>query len=112
MGDYRRILDEAGHQQTPIWVTEFGWGSYDGLESDPPAGLSYMAEVDEPQQAVYTRRAFVMAQDWPGVGPLILWNLNFGPTLGSDFAESSYSLLRPDGTKRPVFEALSAAPKR
>ena len=45
------------------------------------------------------------------VGAAILWNLNFGPTLGADFAESSYSLLRPDSTKRPVYEALAAVPK-
>jgi hypothetical protein len=112
LDDYRRILEEAGHGDVPIWVTEFGWGSYDGLKRQPPEGLGYMAEVSEPQQAVYTRRAFVLAQERPGIGPLMLWNLNFGPTLGADFAESSYSLLRPDGTKRPVYVALAAAPKR
>lgn len=112
LADYRLILDEAGYDQTPIWATEFGWGSYDGLEREPPPGLAYMAEVSEPQQAVYTRRAFVMAQEMPGIGPLILWNLNFAPTLGPEFAESSYSLFRPDGTKRPVFEALAAAPRQ
>ncbi len=112
LDDYRRILDEAGHGDVSIWVTEFGWGSYDGLERMPPPGLEYMAEVSETQQAVYTQRAFVMAQERPGVGPLILWNLNFGPTLGAEFAESSYSLLRPDGTERPVYRALAAVPKR
>jgi hypothetical protein len=112
LADYRQILDGAGHGQTPIWVTEFGWGSYDGLESQPPAGLEYMAEVNEAQQAIYTRRAFEIAQDLPGVGPLILWNLNFGPTFGSGYAESAYSLLRPDGARRPVFEALATVPKQ
>lgn len=112
LSDYRRILDEAGKTQMSIWVTEFGWGSYDGLDREPPEGLSYVAEVSEPQQAIYTRRAFEMAQEQPGIGPLILWNLNFGPTFGSGFAESSYSLMRPDGARRPVYEALVAAPKR
>jgi hypothetical protein len=112
LDDYRRILDGAGYEQLPIWVTEFGWGSYDGLDRQPLEGLSYMAEVSEPQQAVYSRRAFAMAQERPGMGPLILWNLNFGPTLGSDFAESTYSLLRPDGSERPVYQALAAAPKK
>jgi hypothetical protein len=112
LADYRQILDGAGHGQTPIWVTEFGWGSYDGLESQPPAGLEYMAEVNETQQAIYTRRAFEIAQDLPNVGPLILWNLNFGPTFGAGYAESSYSLLRPDGARRPIFEALATVPKQ
>ncbi|UCG25343.1 MAG: cellulase family glycosylhydrolase, partial [Chloroflexota bacterium] len=112
LADYRQILDGAGHEQTPIWVTEFGWGSYDGLESQPPAGLEYMAEVNEAQQAIYTRRAYEIAQELPGMGPLILWNLNFGPTFGSDYAESAYSLLRPDGARRPIFEALETVPKQ
>ena len=112
LADYRQILDGSGYGQTPIWVTEFGWGSYDGLESQPQAGLEYMAEVTEAQQATYTRRAFEIAQEMPGVGPLILWNLNFGPTFGSDYAESAYSLFRPDGTRRPVFEALATVPKQ
>ena len=111
LGDYRRILDESGNENTLIWVTEFCWGSYDGLESQPPDGVAYMADVSEAQQAVYTRRAFAMAQGMNGVGPLILWNLNFGPTLGSEYVESAYGLLRPDGSRRPVFEALAAAPK-
>jgi len=110
--DYRRILDEAGYSQVPIWVTEFGWGSYDGLGREPPEGLNYMAEVSEPQQAIYTRRAFALAQEMPGVGPLILWNLNFGPTLGTEFVESAYSLLRPDGTWRPLYVALAEVPKQ
>ncbi|MGD8583947.1 MAG: cellulase family glycosylhydrolase [Chloroflexota bacterium] len=112
LDDYRRILEEAGYGEVPIWVTEFGWGSYDGLGRQPPEGQGYMAEVSEPQQAIYTRRAFVMAQERSGIGPLILWNLNFGPTFGADFIESSYSLLRPDGTKRPVYQALVGVPKR
>jgi hypothetical protein len=52
LDDYRRILDEAGYGDVPIWVTEFGWGSYDGLGRQPPEGLGYMAEVNESQQAV------------------------------------------------------------
>jgi hypothetical protein len=109
--DYRQLLDAAGQTETPIWVTEFGWGSYDGLEASPPPGVEYMAAVNEDQQAAYTMKAYEMGQDWPGIGPLILWNLNFAPTFGPDFVESSYSLFRPDGSARPVFNSLSSTPK-
>ncbi len=109
--DYRQLLDAAGQIETPIWVTEFGWGSYDGLNASPPPGVEYMGAVNEEQQAAYTIEAYKMAQDWPGIGPLILWNLNFAPTFGSDFVESSYSLFRPDGSARPVFDSLSSTPK-
>lgn len=109
--DYRTLLNQSGYQDIPIWVTEFGWGSYDGFGVEPPPGVEYMAAVNEQQQAVYTVRAYEMADDWPGLGPLFLWNLNFAPTFGQDYVESAYSLLGIDGSPRPVYFALSALNK-
>jgi hypothetical protein len=41
-----------------------------------------------------------------------LWNLNFGPILGTQFAESGYSVLRLDGSLRPSYLALQHAEKQ
>lgn len=109
--DYRDLLIAAGHADKPIWVTEFGWGSFEGFGGQPPAGVEFMSNVDEWQQAVYTLRAFELAQSWPWVGPMVLWNLNFGPLLGQDFSESGFSLLREDGAPRTAYRALQFAPK-
>jgi hypothetical protein len=109
--DYRSILDQNGHQTVPLWATEFGWGSYQGLGVEPPPGVEYMAYVSEWQQAQYTLRVYEMANDWPSVGPMILWNLNFGPTFGSAFVESAYSLLRPDGSSRPIYHSIASITK-
>lgn len=109
--DYRAQLEAAGHGEKAIWVTEFGWGSFEGFNGPPPVGVEFMADVDEWQQAVYTLRAFELAQQWPWVGPMMLWNLNFGPLLGRQFSESGFSLLREDGSRRPVFQALQFAEK-
>ncbi len=108
--DYREILDQAGKSNFPIWATEFGWGSYDGLGTSPPPGLEYMAYVNEQQQASYIMGALEYAQyrDW--LGPFIIWNLNFAPTFGPDFDISAYSILRPDASPRPAFNALAAIP--
>ncbi len=106
--DYREILFQSSRPEIPIWVTEFGWGSYDGLDKSPPPGVEYMGHVDEWQQASYTIRAFEKAEESAGIGPLFIWNLNFAPTFGDDFVESAYSLLRPDGSHRPVFKSVSA----
>lgn len=110
--DYRAILAGAGYPEMPLWSTEFGWASYEGLETAPPAGVEYMAHVDEWQQAAYTLRALALAQELEAGGPLFLWNLNFAPTFGNGFVESAYSLLRPDGTPRPLFLALQALETR
>jgi hypothetical protein len=70
-----------------------------------------MAAVNEGQQAAYTIRAYEMAADRPGLGPLILWNLNFAPTFGQEFVESAYSVLGLNGSPRPVYDALRVLDK-
>jgi hypothetical protein len=109
--DYRGILEESGRGDMALWATEFGWGSFDGLGAPSPEGNEYMAFVSEWQQAEYTLRAWEMGQAWEWMGPMILWNLNFGPTFDTDFAETGYSLLRPDGSLRPVYLSLQTAAK-
>jgi hypothetical protein len=104
--DYHAILEAAGQSETPIWVTEFGWGSFERLNALPPAGAEFMNDVNEWQQAVYTLRAYELADSIEWVGPMVLWNLNFGPLLGPDFSETGFSLLRPDGSRRPVYGSL------
>lgn len=111
LADYAALLREFDAADTLLWVTEFGWGSFDGFDTPPPAGAEFMANVTEWQQAVYILRAYELAHEWESVGPLILWNLNFGPLLGDRFSESGYSVLRPDGSYRPAFRALVSMPK-
>lgn len=110
--DYGDLLTEFGVIEKQLWVTEFGWGSFETFAQAPPAGAEFMNDVTEWQQATYTQRAYALAHDWPQVGPMMLWNLNFAPWLGDAFSESGYSLLRPDGTARPAFFALAALPKQ
>ncbi len=109
--DYGALLTEFGVTDKQLWVTEFGWGSFDTFTQAPPAGAEFMNDVTEWQQAAYTQRAYALAHDWPWVGPMMLWNLNFAPWLGDAFSESGYSLLRPDGSPRPAFYALVALPR-
>ncbi|MCA9945756.1 MAG: cellulase family glycosylhydrolase [Anaerolineales bacterium] len=110
--DYGSLLTEFGIAEKQLWVTEFGWGSFDSFAAEPPAGAEFMANVSEWQQAAYTQQAFALAHDWPQVGPMMLWNLNFAFWLGDAFSESGYSLLRPDGSPRPAYLALAALPKQ
>ena len=107
MRDYRALLSEFG-SDLPLWPTEFGWGSFERVADAPPPEASFMANVTEFQQASYTLRAIELAQGETAVGPVFLWNLNFGPLLGTQFSESGYSILRPDGSPRPVYLLITA----
>jgi polysaccharide biosynthesis protein PslG len=108
--DYFALLDRYGVEH-PLWVTEFGWGSVDGFDAPPVESAPFMAHTSEWEQAVYTLDAFALAHEKERMGPMILWNLNFAPLLGAAFSESGYSLLRPDGSPRPVYYALQFAPR-
>lgn len=115
--DYANLLHEFGVQKQ-LWTTEFGWGSFQGINNKlgtpepPPENALFMNDVSEKEQARYILQAFAMGQDLDTVGPMFLWNLNFGPLLGTQFSESGYSLLRPDGSKRPSYLALQNAAKK
>jgi hypothetical protein len=111
LSDFRFILDQKGYQDKPLWATEFGWGTFDGLDAAPPEDVAFMADVDESQQAAYILRSYELASQWPGIGPLFLWNLNFAPRLGSAYAESGFSILRADGTARPAYHSITTIPK-
>ncbi|MFN2135934.1 MAG: cellulase family glycosylhydrolase [Candidatus Promineifilaceae bacterium] len=116
LADYKALLTEY-QADLPLWATEFGWGSFEGLVNDrgepaePPAGAEFMLNVTEWEQAGYVLRAFELAGGDQAIGPLFLWNLNFGPLLGADYSESGYSILRPDNSRRPAYLSLEAAKK-
>jgi len=106
--DYRAILLEYGAGDKPIWVTEFGWPSMEGLNMDT-TGWEYALYVSEQQQADYLARALQIGWNTPWVGPMFVWNLNIAVIYGNSRPESAYSLLRPDGSWRPAFIALRLA---
>jgi hypothetical protein len=106
--DYRQIMVENA-DGCPIWVTEFGWPSPEGIGEMDLTGWEYGREVSEADQADYVVEAFHMGDRRPWVGPMFLWNLNLAVIWGEDNAFSAYSLLRPDGSYRPAYVALRLA---
>ena len=91
-------------------------GSVAGAPTDSSFG--WIKLLNKQQQADYTIRAFLLASRPPYasfVVPLMLWNLNFGTIpqmIDSGRQEAGFSLLDFDGSPRPVFAALAAAPKQ
>jgi len=123
--DYHSILLKNGDSNRKLWVTEFGYASYDGLRRsdggkasvNPAAGVGWENFLNQQQQADYDMRAFYLAQKPPYydfLGPMMLWNLNFGILPGlidSGREEAGFSLLDLQWNPRPVFNSLAAAPK-
>jgi len=111
MEDYRNIMVANGDSGKRIWVTEFGWASVQGLGVAPVQGYEYAADNTEEEQAQFIVRAYQMAKNWGWVGPMFLWNLNFGPVSGAGDEKAAFGIVRPDWSPRQAFAALANTPK-
>jgi len=111
-----------GHGDTQLWITEFGWATFEGLRtqngqgSQPadPQEQPFFSHISEQQQADYTVRAFYLAQELPYLGPMILWNLNFATLTGAvdqSDPQTGYGMLDSTWNPRPVYNRLRNIPK-
>jgi hypothetical protein len=111
MEGYRNIMVTYGDSGKRLWPTEFGWASVDGLGVPPATNYEFAADNTEAEQAQYTVRAYQMAKNWGWVGPMFLWNLNFGPICGAGDEKSAWAIVRPDWSMRQTFAGLANMPK-
>jgi LysM repeat protein/aryl-phospho-beta-D-glucosidase BglC (GH1 family) len=117
--DYRDIMVQNGDSGTFLWATRFGWGSSDGLVTDPNVvntNYGYVKLTNQTQQAQYVARGFELGRTLGYVGPMFLWNLNNCQVIGNqpdnaNFDSCYYSLLGFTGDQRPAYFALKAARK-
>jgi polysaccharide biosynthesis protein PslG len=104
----RRIMARNNHD-TEIWITEFGWSSWQGFPSNPPE--AWHTYVNPTEQADYIIRAFQYGQQAEDIGPMFLWNLNFAneATVGSSNEIAGFSIYNPvlSPPERPAYWALS-----
>jgi len=118
-----RLMQEFGIRK-PMWLTEFGWlrdPAEDGIncsDSNPAfAGFAWL-RVDGRTQADYIVRAFAYAdRNWPWVGPMFLWNLNFSLRANDGSLDMCshirwFGLLDRFGRPTPAFLAVRDMPKR
>jgi len=105
MERYRAVMVANGDAGKRIWPTEFGWAS----TANPVPGYEYAMNNTLEEQAQFLVQAYQMAKSWGWVGPMFLWNLNFGVTNpGTELA--AFGIWEPGGP-RPAYGALQAMPK-
>ena len=101
MERYRNVMVQNGDTGKRVWPTEFGWAS----EPNPIPGYEYARDNTLEEQASYLVQAYQMAKAWGWVGPMFLWNLNFGITNpGTELAAFGIA-------NRPAYGALQSMPK-
>ena len=105
MEGYRNVLEANGDSNKLLWPTEFGWA----VSSTPETGYEYAADNTREEQAQWISEAYQQAGSWGWVGPMFLWNLNYGITRpGSE--QAAFSILTPEGPT-PAYNTLAGIPK-
>jgi hypothetical protein len=105
MEGYREVMVASGDADKRLWPTEFGWA----VSSTPQTNYEYAADNTAEEQAQWIVEAYQQAQAWGWVGPMFLWNLNYGITRpGSE--QAAFSILSPQGPA-PAYHALAGIPK-
>jgi hypothetical protein len=100
-----------------VWLTEFGWlrdPAEDGVnckDTDPDfTGFAWL-RVSGEQQANYLVRAFQYAdKNWPWVGPMFVWNLNWQQQtwLSTCNNQRWFALLKSNGEPTVAYRKLQA----
>ncbi len=104
--DVRTLMLEYGLGDHQIWITEFGWAT---RNSSP--GFEFGNQVSFEQQAEFTVGAMQRTKEqYPWVGAMFLWNLNFAILRARSgqprHEQASFGILNANGSPRPVFLAI------
>ncbi len=99
----RLAMIRAGDGGKAMWITEFGWGSGNFPEFSDVSGETRAQWIS---QAVQQTRA-----RYPWVGAMFVWNLNWSVFSPSDVSWGYFSLINPDYSPRPAYNAVKYLPK-
>jgi LysM repeat protein len=105
--DLRQVMVENGDAGKQMAVLEFGWTS----DARPGSPYAWHA-VSEETKADYIVRAFKWARDhWsPWMGAMTVLSIA-NPAWTEADEQYWWSITNPDGSVRPAYQALKAAPK-
>lgn len=93
----RQVMEAAGDGATPILITEGGW-------NDSPR-WSY--GVRPAQRIRYTLRAYQLAQEWPWLEAMCLWNFRLPKPTRT--YHDNYAFVVPDFTPLPIYLEVQRA---
>jgi polysaccharide biosynthesis protein PslG len=105
--DLRGIMEKYGDGNKQMWLTEFGWTT-----ANQAPGYEYGVYNTPELQAQYLTRAFEIAKnEWPWMGVMFVWNLNFSTVVAPSDEKAPWSVINADWSPRPAYTALQNMPK-
>jgi polysaccharide biosynthesis protein PslG len=104
----REVMEAYGMNEKQIWITEYGWAT----ENNTP-GYEFGNQVSFETQSDYITGAIQYTYDnYPWVGNMFLWNMNFAVTWAEHdppnvlHEQASFGILNPDWSPRPAYIAI------
>jgi spore germination protein YaaH len=101
MEGYREVMVANGDGDKVIVPTEFGWA----VSHQPHVGYEYAADNTPEEQAQWVVEAYQFGANWGWVGPMFLWNLDYGLT-SPNTELADFGII-----DTPAYHALAAMPK-
>lgn len=101
MEGYRQIMIENGDGGKSISPTEFGWA----VSGNPQPGYEYARDNSPEEQARWIVEAYQWGKNIGWVGPMFLWNLDYGVTAPSTEL-ANFGIIG-----KPAYNAIASMPK-
>jgi len=101
MEGYRAVMEANGDGNKPIVPTEFGWA----VSGNPQPGYEYARDNTPEEQAKWIVEAYQLANKWGWVGPMFLWNLDYGVT-APNTELANFGII-----DTPAYDQLAGMPK-
>lgn len=112
LNHYHNVMLANNDGEKALWVTKFGWGTSEDLGGQADPMNIFVSYTSLEEQSAYAPRAFEIGAELGFVGPMFLYNLNGCQAMDVYGAEGCYySLLGPEGSFRPVGQALQSLDK-
>ena len=104
----RAWMEQYGMADKETWITEYGWAT----PNNSP-GYEFGNFVSREQQAEYISAAMRRTyEQYPFVGNIFLWNINFAVLWGEegnpDHEQAAFGILNPDWSPRPAYLATQS----
>jgi len=101
MESYRNVMNANGDNAKSISPTEFGWA----VTGNPQPGYEYARDNTPEEQAKWVVDVYQWAKGSGWVGPMFLWNLDYGVTAGGTEL-ANFGIIG-----KPAYNSLAGMPK-
>jgi hypothetical protein len=101
----RSVLTAHGLADARLWVTEWGYSTYNDSDGTVPGNNGHLDGVTESDQALFLPLGLRRLMEQPDVDMVIIHRLQDGGT-DRNHIEHNFGMVRTDSTRKPSYQTL------